>query len=160
MKRKLSYTAIVDAETQQCQYSYEAYGERWKMSERQHHAVDCKGPPINAAVSPTEGNCSGTSLIQDNASESEIIRTKEMPIPLVSSSVTSSPFPGNSTSTETEAGAVISSDFMRSSRHSDAPFSGKLDHSSLTVFLTSSPSNYSCPSSRDCVSFQSSSISL
>lgn len=164
MKRKLSCTAIVDADTQQCQYSYEAYGERWKMSEHQHHAVDCKGPPIpiNAAVSPTAGNCS-TSLMQDNLLDSETIHTgnhsKEMPIPLVSSSATSTHFSDNSTGAETEASAVIGGDFMRNSRHSDAPYTEKLDHSPLTVFFASSPSNY-CPASRDCVSFQPSSIYL
>lgn len=151
MKRKLSCTAIVDAETQQCQYNYEAYGVGWKMSQHPQLTVDCKCPPINA-FSPTKGSCI-TSLVRQNTWDSETRHRQETPTPL-GSSVTSNHLPGCSIDAETEAVAVITSDFARKGRNSDPSLSSELNHPPLSGFLTSSPSNDSYPTSSDCVSFQ------
>jgi hypothetical protein len=159
MKRKLSCTAIID-ETQQCQYNYEAYGVGWKMSQHPPQlAGDCKCPPINASASPTKGSCI-TPLVRQNTWDSETSHRQDMPTPLVSSAITSNHLPGGSADAETEAVAVIAGDFTRKGRNSDPSLTSQLSHPPLSGFLTSSPSNDSYPTSSDCVSFQSSSISL
>jgi len=158
MKRKLSCTAIIDAETQQCQSNCEAYGVGWKMSQHPQLAGDCKCPPINAS-SPTKGSCI-TPLVRQNTWDSESSLRQEMPTPLASSSITSNHLPACSIDAETEVVAVIASNFARKARNSDPSLSSELNHPPLSGFLTSSPSNDSYPTSGDCVSFQSSSISL